>query len=129
MRRPASRPVSVTRRTTGDTASIIVRAGDKQFGAITQLGPDADDALSGSFVHRPAFGDVAAVFNELARAIQAADPGAIASRREELAQLGVEVWHSVHDMRIDAPGSLTIAAGRARFRPNDAFLMLRTGGL
>ena len=129
MRRAASRPVTVTRRTSGDTAAIIVRAGDRELGRITQLGPDTGDALSGQFAHGPAFADLAAAFAELARAEQSADQCAVAAHRAELAALGVEVWHSVHDMRIDAPGTLTISAGRAWFRPNDAFLMLRTGGL
>lgn len=129
MRRPASRPVTVTRRTVGDTSQILVRAGERELGAITQLGSGEDDTLSGNFANRPAFVDFTAVFHELARAIDSNDAPAIAARRTELAGLGVEVWHKVHDMRIDDPGTLTISAGRARFRPNAAFLMMRTGGL
>jgi hypothetical protein len=127
--RSASRPVSVTRRTSGDTATILVRAGEKDLGAITQLGSDADDTLAGNFVNRPAFADVGTVFHELARAEQDGEQDKARTLRAEIAALGVEVWHSVHDMRIDEPGTLTIAAGRARFRPNAAFLMMRTGGL
>lgn len=129
MRRPASRPVSVMRRTSGDTAQIVVRVGDKDIGAITQLASDSGDTLSGAFVNRPAYADVAAIFNELARAIAASDGVAEQARRAEIASLGIEVWHSVHDMRIDEPGSVVIAGGRASFRPNGAFLMMRTGGL
>lgn len=127
--RSASRPVSVTRRTSGDTATIVVRAGGKDFGAITQLGSDTGDMLAGNFVNRPAFADVAAIFHEHAEATRRADQAAIAARQAELDSLGIEVWHSAHDMRIDEPGTLSIAAGRARFRPNAAYLMMRTGGL
>ncbi|MFM9938809.1 MAG: hypothetical protein ACKVP7_04855 [Hyphomicrobiaceae bacterium] len=129
MRRPGSRPVSVTRRSTGDTAQIIVRAGDKELGAITQLGSDGTDTLSGNFTNRPAFADVAAVFNELAKAVAANDAVTVNERRAEIAKLGIEVWHSVHDMRIDEAGSLAIAGGKASFRPNGAFQMMRTGGI
>ena len=128
-RRPVSRPVSVTRRTSGDTAAIVVRAGDKDLGAISQLGSEDDDTLSGNFANRPAFGDYSALFKDLALALQSNDGEAVATRRTEMAKLNVEVWHSVHDMRIDEPGSLAIANGRARFQPNAAFLMMRTGGL
>lgn len=129
MRRPQSRPVSVTRRSTGDTAQIVVRAGDKELGAIMQLGSDGGDTLSGNFVNRPAFADVAVIFNDLARALSANDASAAEAHRADIRAMAIEVWHSVHDMRIDEAGSLTIAAGRASFRPNGAFLMMRTGGL
>ncbi len=129
MRRPGSRPASVIRRTTGDTAQIIVRTGDKELGAITQLGSDGSDTLSGNFANRPAFADMAAVFNELAKAMAAHDAATAGLRRAEIAALGIEVWHSVHDMRIDEVGSLVIAGGKASFRPNGAFLMMRTGGI
>lgn len=129
MRRPASRPVSVTRRTSGDTATILVRAGDRDLGAITQLGSDAGDTLSGSFVNRPAFADFVDAFRELATATELADAAAVATSVAGLAAQGIQVWHSIHEMRIDDPGSLVIAGGRARFRPNAAFLMMRTGGL
>ena len=129
MRRPASRPVTVSRRTSGDTAAIVVRAGDKDLGMVTQMGSDSDDTLSGNFSHRPAFTDHAGDFRALAEALQAGDARAIAAARVTLDALAVQVWHSVHDMRIDEPGTLAIAAGRARFRPNAAFLMMRTGGL
>jgi hypothetical protein len=129
MRRPASRPVSSTRRTSGDTAEITVRAGAKDIGTISRLGAEEGDRLGGSFNNRPAFADVAAVFAEHARAVASGDAADAAARATEIVALGCEVWHSVHDMRIDEPGTLLIGAGRASFRPNGAFLMMRTGGL
>jgi hypothetical protein len=32
-------------------------------------------------------------------------------------------------MRIDRPASLRVVAGEVQFAPNDAYLMMRTGGL
>ena len=129
MRRPASRPVSVTKRTTGDTASIVVRAGDKELGSIASLASDAGDMLSGNFSNRPAFTDFAEAFRTLADALQPADAFTAATARASLDAASIGVWHSVHDMRIDEPGTLSIAGGRARFRANAAYLMMRTGGL
>ena len=133
MRRPmrsvASRPVSVTKRTSGDTAPIVVRAGDKDLGTITNLGSDAGDTLSGNFSNRPAFADLVDAFRAVAEASQAGNPSGLTAAHAELEKHAVHVWHSVHDMRIDEPQTLTIVAGRVRFRPNAAFLMMRTGGL
>ncbi len=123
------RPVSATRRTSGDSATIVVRAGERDLGAITQLGSEIDDNLSGNFANRPAFTDFAATFLSLAKATEAGDADAVAAVRAELKAADIEVWHTVHEMRIDEPGTLTISGGRARFRPNGAFLMMRTGGL
>jgi phosphatidylglycerol lysyltransferase len=39
------------------------------------------------------------------------------------------VYHLQHDMRIDRPATVQILGGEARFTPNDAYLMMRTGGL
>ena len=127
--RSTHRPVSVTRRISGDTAVILLRAGDKDLGAITQLGSDTGDTLSGNFVNRPAFADLADAFRVHAQAIEGGDPVAIVAALATLEPHAIHVWHSVHDMRIDEPGSLVLAAGRVRFRPNAAFLMMRTGGL
>jgi hypothetical protein len=123
------RPVSATRRTSGDSATIVVRAGERDLGAITQMGSEIDDTLSGNFANRPAFTDFAATFLSLAKATEAGDADAVAAVRAELKAADIEVWHTVHEMRIDEPGTLTISGGRARFRPNGAFLMMRTGGL
>ena len=129
MRRTASRPVHVTRRTSGDSATIIVRAGDKDLGVIASLGSDAGDMLSGSFSNRPAFIDFADLFRTLAEPHQKPDADAVTAARASLEAASVGVWHSAHDMRIDEPGTLVIAGGRARFRANAAFLMMRTGGI
>ncbi|MEZ5849486.1 MAG: hypothetical protein R3D68_02385 [Hyphomicrobiaceae bacterium] len=123
------RPVSATRRTSGDSATIVVRAGERDLGAITQLGSDEADTLSGNFVNRPAYTDFAETFVGLARALQAGDGDAVAAARAALKAADIQVWHTVHEMQIDDPGTLTISGGRARFRPNGAFLMMRTGGL
>ena len=127
--RSAHRPVSVTRRTSGDTAAILLRAGDKDLGAITQLGSDTNDTLSGNFVNRPAFADVADAFHAHAQATESGAAAAIAATLAALAPHAIQVWHSIHDMRIDEPGSLVLASGRVHFKPNAAFLMMRTGGL
>lgn len=127
--RPAARPVSVTRRTSGDTSAVLVRAGDRELGIITGLGSGDGDTLEGSFTNRPAYVDYTDAFRAHAEAVETGDATLIAARAAVVLALGVEVWHKVHDMRIDRPGTLTIWGGRARFKPNDAFLMMRTGGL
>ena len=126
--RTASRPTHATRRTTGDTAAVLVRAGDKVLGTIARLsGGDVGDAMSGGFTHRPPFTDYADLFLRLHKASAANEP--TDAIRDEIEAAGIEVWHSVHDMRLDRPGSIAIAGGDVHFRPNDAFVMLRTGGL
>lgn len=120
---------TVTRRTTGDTAQILVRAGDKVLGQVARLAGDDGAVMSGAFTHRPAFADFVDLFARLERATSAGDAATAEAARGEIAALGIEVWHTVHEMRLDQPGSLVIAAGEARFRPTDSFLMMRTGGL
>jgi len=127
--RASSRPISVARRVSGDTAHILVRAGETELGMITSLGSGEDDTLAGVFTHRPAYADHAEAFRALAEAVATGDAAEIARRRDAMERLGIEVWHTAHEMRIDRPGTLTITGGRARFKPNDAFLMMRTGGL
>lgn len=127
--RPAHRPVTVTKRSSGDTAAVHVRAGDKDLGSIKQLGSGSDDKLAGGFGNSPAFADFADSFRDLADALQRQDTGAIAAAHAALEARSIHVWHAVHDMRIDEPGTLSIAGGRAQFRANAAYLMLRTGGL
>ena len=127
--RSSHRPVSVTKRSSGDTAAVHVRAGDKDLGTIAQLGAGSDDKLSGGFSNTPAFADFAEAFRALAAALERQDAPAIAAAQRDLDPHAVHVWHAVHDMRIDEPGTLTIAGGRAQFRANAAYLMLRTGGL
>ena len=132
MRRPltqtVSRPTNTTRRATGDTAAVLVRAGDKVLGAIARLsGGDVGDGMSGAFAHRPPFVDYADLFQRLHKANAANE--STDEVRAEIEAAGIEVWHSVHDMRLDRPGSISIAGGEVHFRPNDAFVVLRTGGL
>ena len=132
MRRPlsrsAARPTNTTRRTTGDTAAVLVRAGDKVLGSVARLaGGDVGDRMSGSFTHRPSFVDYAEMFQRLQTAIETNDP--TDDIRAEIEAAGIEVWHSINDMRLDRPQSIEITGGEVHFRPNDAFVMMRTGGL
>lgn len=126
--RPPPRPSNTTRRTTGDTAAVLVRAGDKVLGAVARLsGDEVGDRMSGSFTHRPSFVDYADMFQRLQKAIDTNEP--TDDTRAEIEAAGIEVWHSVNDMRLDRPQSIGITGGEVHFRPNDAFIMMRTGGL
>lgn len=128
---PGGLPVgaTVTRRTSGDSAQILLRAGDKVLGQVSRLAGDDGAVMAGAFTHRPAFADFVDLFVRLEKATAAGDAAAAAAARGEVEAAAIEVWHSVHDMRLDQPGSLVIAGGEVRFRPTDAFLMMRTGGL
>ncbi len=127
MRSPARR--SATIRKAADADVVEVRAGDKVLGAVPRIESETGDTMSGAFANHPAFTDFVAAFRDLARAAQFGDAEARARVSADLEAQGVQVWHTAHDMRIDQPHSLTIVDGRARFRANDAFLMMRTGGL
>lgn len=120
---------SVTVRRAADAASIEVRAGDKVLGTVARLASESDTLMTGAFTHRPAYADFAADFLGLAAASAAGrgDERAQLHARLEAARIGV--WHTTHDMRIDRPATLEIADGKVAFAPNDAFTMLRTGGL
>lgn len=122
---------SVTIRKRADAGGISVRCGDTTLGTITGLSGGTDSGMTGLFTHTPAYVEHAERFIALARA--AAGGPALAGETEALRteneRLGIHVYHAVHDMRIDVPGSLEITAGEARFRAADAFLMMRTGGL
>ncbi len=120
----------VTVRQSGDTGTIEIRSGEKVLGVVTGLATQADDRMGGSFNHRPAYADYAALFHELERALAAPAAAAeVLARRDALEAAKIEVWHVVHEMRIDTAGSLAIVAGKVTFQPNGAFLMMRTGGL
>lgn len=119
----------VTRRTTGDSAQVLVRSGDKVLGAVARLAGDDGAVMAGAFTHRPAYADYAELFTRLDRATAAGDAAAAATARAEIDAARIEVFHTVHEMRLDQPGSLVIAGGEVRFRPTDSFLMMRTGGL
>ncbi len=111
-----------TRRTTGDTAEIIVaRVGAKDIGAIARLGAEEGDRLGGSFNNRPAFADVAAVSHRRVARMRGSCGGGQAmrpagARASEITGLGSEMaaltarparpWH---DMRIDDPDARRLA--------------------
>lgn len=121
------RTVTVSRA--NDAGAFEVRAGERVLGAVSRLSGEADDMLAGAFTHTPAFADHAGLFAALARAIADGDDVGATAKREEIARAGIGVWHADHDMRVDQEGSLTIAAGRVRFKPTDTYLTMRTGGL
>jgi hypothetical protein len=119
----------VTVKRSADGGLIEVRAGGRVLGGVSGLQSQSDTVMTGSFTHRPAYADLAPDFLRLAKAIAAGDAATATAVREALEAAGVEVWHTSHDMRIDRPRSLAIVEGTATFAPNDAFLMMRTGGL
>ena len=130
--KPAGGPATgapITRRTTGDSAQVLVRASDKVLGSVARLAGDDGAVMAGPFTHRPAFADFAEVFARLDKATTAGDTDAAQAARAEIDAAAIEVFHTVHEMRLDQPGSLVIAGGEVRFRPTDSFLMMRTGGL
>lgn len=129
MRRPRPQRRSVSVKLSADGGIVEVRANDKVLGEVARLQSETDSTMTGAFSHRPAFADYAPSFIELARALDAGHTDAVAEVRDRLEAQGVEVWHTSHDMRIDRPHSLVIADGKVRFAANDAFLMMRTGGL
>jgi hypothetical protein len=120
---------SVTVKRSTDANAIEVRARETTLGQITRVAMHSDTQATGSFTHRPAYADFAADFLALARALDAGRADDEAAIRRRFAEAELQVWHTTHDMRIDRPGSLAIVDGEARFAPNDAFLMMRTGGL
>jgi hypothetical protein len=119
----------VTIKRSADGGLIEIRAGEKVLGQVSGLASHSDTVMTGTFAHRPAYADFAPVFLKLARALGAGQGDEAGVLREELEAASVEVWHTSHDMRIDRPRSLVIADGAVTFAPNDAFLMMRTGGL
>ena len=127
MRRPVRRRVSV--KISADGGIVEVRANDKVLGEVARLSAESDQLMTGAFSHRPAYADYAPLFLGLARALAAGRADEAADVHARLEMQGVEVWHNSHDMRIDRPHSLVIDDGKVRFAPNDAFLMMRTGGL
>ena len=127
MRRPVRRRVSV--KISADGGIVEVRANDKVLGEVARLAAESDQLMTGAFSHRPAYADYAPLFLGLARAVAAGRADEAADLHARLEMQGVEVWHTSHGMRIDRPSSLVIDDGKVRFAPNDAFLMMRTGGL
>lgn len=129
MRRLRAARRSLTLKVSADGGIIEVRADDKVLGEVVRLASDSSSSMSGSFSHRPAYADYAPLFQSLARALDAGNQEEAAALQARLEAQGIEVWHTSHDMRIDRPQSLVIADGKARFVPNDSFLMMRSGGL
>jgi hypothetical protein len=129
MRRPRAARRSVTLKVSADGGVIEVRANDKVLGDVVRLASESSSSMTGAFSHRPAYADYAPLFLSLSRALDAGEQDAAADLRARLEAQGVEVWHTSHDMRIDRPQSLVIADGKVHFAPNDAFLMMRSGGL
>ncbi len=111
-------------RVVKDVDQASVRIGETDLGRLGSLNAALDGALWATFEHSPAFADHVERFAARARA-EGAEAEALA---REIEAAGIHVWHGVHDMRIDLPGTLTIAKGQARFRPTDTFTMIRTGG-
>lgn len=118
---------SVTVRRNPEAGAVSVRAGDKVLGSVVRLQTDEGVTMSGGFTHSPAYADFTMLFARLERAI--ADGQPTDAIYAELEAKEVQVWHSVHEMRIDRPNSIVIAQGQVRFVPNDSFVMMRTGGL
>ncbi|MDX2157700.1 MAG: hypothetical protein SFW09_14460 [Hyphomicrobiaceae bacterium] len=129
MRRPASPRRSTSIRLSADGGVIEIRAGDKVLGEVSRLQSQTEGAMTGAFTHRPAYADFAPEMLKLTRALAASRLDEADALRAALEAAGLEVWHTSHEMRIDRPRSLSVSDGTATFSPNDAFLMMRTGGL
>lgn len=129
MRRPRTSRRSLTLKISADGGVIEVRANDKVLGEVVRLASESSSLMTGSFSHRPAFADYAPLYLSLSRALDAGRQDEAMDLQSRLEAQGVEIWHTSHDMRIDRPQSLVIADGKVRFVPNDAFLMMRSGGL
>ncbi|HRD76213.1 MAG TPA: hypothetical protein PK264_09770, partial [Hyphomicrobiaceae bacterium] len=114
----------VTRRS-NDTGGAVLRSGERELATLGSLRADDDGTMASTFTHRPAFADVA---DEMRRLAAASGDEALAIAAE-IDRAGVHVWHSVHNMRIDRPGSIRLVKGEIRFAPTDAFLVMRSGGL
>ena len=129
MARTATRSVTIKKR--GEAAPIELRAGETTLGALRNVsGATGDSAtMSGLFAHAPAYGDYTDRFLAIAAALKAGDEAAAATVQREIEAAGVHVYHLQHDMRIDRPASVQVIGGEVRFSPNDAYLMMRTGGL
>lgn len=120
---------SVTIKKSADGGLVEVRAGDRVLGQVSGLTSETGGVMTGAFTHRPSYADFAEQFLALARAEKDGRELEAAQLRAALEAGNVEIWHTSYDMRIDKPASLLIGEGRVRFVPNDAFLMMRTGGL
>lgn len=129
MARSATRTVTIRKRS--EAASIELRAGETTLGSLRNVAGATGDAetMSGLFTHAPAYADFTERFLAIASALKAGDTASAAAIQAEIEAAGVHVYHLQHDMRIDRPASVQVIGGEVRFSPNDAYLMMRTGGL
>lgn len=129
MARSATRSVTIKKR--GEAAPIELRAGETTLGSLRNVSGAAGDSatMSGLFTHAPAYADYTERFLAIASALKAGDAAGVAAIQGEIEAAGVHVYHPQHDMRIDRPASVQVIGGEVRFSPNDAYLMMRTGGL
>lgn len=112
-------------RVVKDVDQASVRIGATELGRLGNLNAALDGALWATFEHRPAFADHVERFSARARTEGTPEADALAS---DIEAAGFHVWHGVHEMRIDIPGTLSISKGQVRFRPTETFTMIRTGG-
>ena len=129
MARTASRTVTIKRR--AEPAAVELRCGETVLGTVRNVaGATGDGAtMSGAFTHAPAYVDFTERFLGLSSALKNDDAAAAAALQSEIEAAGVHVYHTQHDMRVDRSRSVQVVAGEVRFSPNDAYLMMRTGGL
>jgi hypothetical protein len=129
MARSATRTVTIKKR--GEAAPIELRAGETTLGSLRTVSgvTGSHETMSGIFTHAPAYADFTERFLAIASALKAGDAAAATTIQDEIEAAGVHVYHLQHEMRIDRPASVQVIGGEVRFSPNDAYLMMRTGGL
>lgn len=106
-----ARVVTVRKKEGG---GISVRCGTDVIGAVTRLEGN-DEQMRGHFTHGPHY-------DTHAHLLAGPDKAA----RE---QAGLHVFSAVHDMRIDEEETLVVDGDEVRFKPDAAFIVLRSGGL
>jgi hypothetical protein len=129
MARSATRSVTIRKR--GEAAPVELRAGETTLGSLRNVSGAAGDSatMTGIFTHAPAYADYTERFLAIVSALKAGDATGAAAIQGEIEARGVHVYHLQHEMRIDRPASVQVIGGEVRFSPNDAYLMMRTGGL
>jgi hypothetical protein len=129
MARSATRSVTIRKR--GEAAPVELRAGETTLGSLRNVSGAAGDSatMTGIFTHAPAYADYTERFLAIVSALKAGDAAGAAAIQGEIEARGVHVYHLQHEMRIDRPASVQVIGGEVRFSPNDAYLMMRTGGL
>lgn len=129
MARSAPRTVTVKRR--AEMATIELRCGETTLGTLRGVAGTVGDraTMTGQFTHAPAYADHTERFLALATALREGDAPRAAAERAAVEAAGVHVYHAQHEMRIDRPSTVQVVGGEVRFTPNDAYLMMRTGGL